>query len=105
MYDERVNIKFFLYLILGVLVITGIFYLVSLLINFFPKQETTVDTSRTAVIQEIKKLNRLETAQFNIEKVIEAGKDTDNEFSTGCIGRRANYNYESSRSRDLGFNY
>ena len=44
-----------------------------------------VDTSRTSVIQEIKELQRLETAQFTIEKVIEA-KTNGNVFEEVLYG-------------------
>lgn len=49
---------------------------VGLLVVFFAisqvKQTTLINTNRTAVIKEIQSLQRLETAQFTIEKVIDA---------------------------------
>ncbi len=39
--------------------------------------ERTIDLSRTAVIRQIQSLNRLETASYSIDKVIEAGTDYD----------------------------
>ncbi len=78
--------RLLVYILVGLLLIAGLFYLVSWLKNIFPKSELTVDTSRTAVIKEIRSLNRLETAQFTIDKVIEAGSDQDNAFSQILFG-------------------
>lgn len=44
-------------------------------LNYFGRPATTVDISRTAVIQDIQSLNRLETTSYTIEKIIEAGND------------------------------
>ena len=41
--------------------------------NLFHKNELFNNTNRTAVIKEIRKLNRLETASFTIETIIDAG--------------------------------
>jgi hypothetical protein len=54
--------------------------------RFFAPQKATIDTSRTAVIKEIRALNRLETASFTIEKVIEGGTNGDNAFSQLLFG-------------------
>lgn len=80
------SMRLLVYILVGLLLIAGLFYLVSWLKNIFPKSELTVDTSRTAVIKEIRSLNRLETAQFTIDKVIEAGSDQDNAFSQILFG-------------------
>lgn len=82
------SLRVILYLILGISILAGIFYVMTLISSLYSKSSTSVDTSRTAVIQEIKKLNRLETAQFTIDKVIEAGKNTDSSFSQILFGDR-----------------
>lgn len=48
--------------------------------NIFDKPGITIDTSSTAVIKELRSLNRLETASFTIEKIIEAGTTPENVF-------------------------
>jgi hypothetical protein len=83
------SLRTVIYLLLGILVIAGMFYIFNLLNGLINKSSTSVDTSRTAVIREIKSLNRLETAQFTIDKVIEAGTDkNDNTFSQILYGDR-----------------
>ncbi len=44
-------------------------------LNYFGKPTTKVDTSQTAVVRQIQGLNRLETASYTIDKIIEAGTD------------------------------
>lgn len=46
-----------------------------------------INTNHTAVVREIKKLNRLETASFTIEKIIEAGTQ-GNTFQQWLYGDR-----------------
>jgi hypothetical protein len=46
-----------------------------------------IDVSQTAVIKEMRELNRFETASFTIEKIIEAGTN-DNAFSEFLFGDR-----------------
>lgn len=82
------SFKTVLYLLLGIALLAGLLYLVSIFKNAFPQSGTTVDTSRTAVITEMRQLQRLETAQFTIEKVIEAGTNSDNAFSKVLFGDR-----------------
>lgn len=41
------------------------------------KNENTIDLSHASVIQEIQLLNRLETASFTIEKIVESGQQGD----------------------------
>ncbi len=84
------SLRVVIYLLLGVLALLGVFYIFTWVKGFFPNASApTVDTSRTAVIQEIKRLNRLETAQYTIDKVIEAGTDkSDNTFSQILYGDR-----------------
>jgi len=44
-------------------------------LNFINQPEVKIDLSRTSVVKEIQSLNRLETASYTIEKIIEAGTD------------------------------
>ncbi len=46
------------------------------------------NTSRTAVIKEIRNLQRLETASFTIEKIIDGGTTGDNVFQQFLFGDR-----------------
>ncbi len=83
------SLRTLIYLLLAILAIMGLFYVFNLLNGLINKSSTSVDISRTAVIREIKSLNRLETAQFSIDKVIEAGTDKDdNTFSQILYGDR-----------------
>jgi hypothetical protein len=83
------SLRTLIYLLLAILAIMGLFYVFNLLNGLINKSSTSVDISRTAVIREIKSLNRLETAQFTIDKVIEAGTDkNDNTFSQILYGDR-----------------
>ncbi len=84
------SLRVVIFLLLGILALLGVLYIFTWINGFFlGASEPRVDTSRTAVIQEIKRLNRLETAQFTIEKVIEAGTDKDdNAFSQILYGDR-----------------
>jgi hypothetical protein len=51
------------------------------------RSQYTITMSKTTVIKELKALNRLETAQFTIEKVIDAGKN-GNAFQQILFGDR-----------------
>jgi hypothetical protein len=53
----------------------------------FGRPNSTVDLSRPAVVQRIQSLQRLETAQFTIEKIIEAGTE-GNAFQEVLYGDR-----------------
>jgi hypothetical protein len=64
-------IKILVYLLAAVLLALGIFAIY----NFFFGSSFSLKTSETSVISELRALNRLETAQFTIEKVIDAGTD------------------------------
>jgi hypothetical protein len=44
-------------------------------LNYLGKPTTTIDISRPTVIKEIQALNRLETASYTLDKIIEAGTD------------------------------
>lgn len=56
-------------------------------LNYFGKPTTKVDTSRAAVVRQIQGLNRLETASYTIDKIIEAG-NTGNVFQNLLYGDR-----------------
>ncbi len=47
-----------------------------------------INTNRTAVIQEMKSLQRLETASFTIEKIIDGGTTANNIFQKFLFGDR-----------------
>lgn len=55
--------------------------------NFFTEDEFEFNTSSKTVIKELRELNRLETAAFTIEKVIDAGT-TGNRFQEVLFGDR-----------------
>jgi hypothetical protein len=48
----------------------------------------TVNTSSPAIVKQIKSLNRLETASFTIEKIIDAGTNSNNAFTDFLYGDR-----------------
>lgn len=55
--------------------------------NFFAEDKFEFNTSSKTVIKELRELNRLETASFTIEKVIDAGT-TGNRFQEILFGDR-----------------
>ncbi len=61
--------------------------LVILIFGWTTKSGFFINSNRTAVVTEIRKLNRLETASFTIEKIIDAGKK-ENVFSELLFGDR-----------------
>lgn len=75
----------------GILVILGVvFVLFILLMRFFWQRiedRYTFTTSSRTVIKELRSLNRLETASFTIEKVIDAGTN-GNQFQQFLFGDR-----------------
>jgi hypothetical protein len=74
------NYKFFLFPIVAVLVLCILAFILRQLPIF------KINTNRTAIIKEIKELNKLETAQFSIEKVIDAQTNTNNVFQDFLFG-------------------
>lgn len=54
--------------------------------KFFGKPKNYINTDRTTVIKEIKKLNRLETASYTMEKIIDAGTSQDNVIKDFLFG-------------------
>lgn len=64
------TIRYILTIILLVIVICILFKLITWV---WPTQTTTVNLNQSSVVLQIKALNRLETASFTIEKIIEAG--------------------------------
>lgn len=73
----------------GVIIIALVFSSLNPLnpLNFIGQPPTKVDTSQTAVVRQIQSLNRLETAQYTIDKVITAGTD-GNAFQNLLYGDR-----------------
>ena len=59
-----------------ILIILILAYLTLSTFLFFKNEGTVFNLDQSSVIKEIKSLNRLETASFNIEKIIEAGNDS-----------------------------
>lgn len=76
----KAKLLYFL-LIVGALVFVGIFV-------SREKSMFSIRTDRASVIKEMKELNRLETAQFTIEKVIDGGTQQGNVFSQFLFGDR-----------------
>ncbi len=66
------QVRIGIFLFFALLILVGGYYVVSSLKNPFSEPGVTIDTSRAAVVQEMKELQRLETAQYTIEKIIEA---------------------------------
>jgi len=65
--------------------------LLLIVIGFFAfrgRSNLFINTDRASVIKEMKELNRLETAQFTIEKVIDGGNLQGNPFSQFLFGDR-----------------
>lgn len=61
--------------------------LISFFINrLFPPFGISIDTSRTAVVKQMRSLSRLETAVFTIEKVIDGGTTGGNIFQQFLFG-------------------
>jgi hypothetical protein len=83
MNNLRLPLRILLLLVIFVLVVFGVWFLLSKL----QKPGIKVDVSRDSVVKEIQSLNRLETASFSIEKIIEAGTD-GNVFQEFLYGDR-----------------
>lgn len=83
MFLKKLNpfIAFGITLVIIVLLITLFFK------NPFGIPGISIDTSRTSVVKEIQELNRLETASFTIEKIIEGGQQ-GNIFQNLLFGDR-----------------
>lgn len=79
--------KFYKYLVIGI----AIFVLAGLVMAFVRRigngSGTKIDLSRASVVKEIQALNRLETASYSIEKIVEAGQPGD-PFSNLLFGNR-----------------
>ena len=76
------KIKFF-FISLGVLIIAGLLVWFLVKQNMFTNQ---IKTNRAAVIKQIQSLQRLETASFTIEKIINEGNSGDNVFQRLLFG-------------------
>ncbi|MBI3954820.1 DUF4230 domain-containing protein [Candidatus Gottesmanbacteria bacterium] len=76
------KIKYFI-ISLGVLILIG--FLIWLLVKF-NISSIQINTNLTAVIKQIQSLQRLETASFTIEKIINAGTTGDNVFQRLLFG-------------------
>lgn len=65
-----------------------IFFLIILLYVIFIKPSININLSQAAVIKEIKSLNRLETSQFTIEKIIDSNTENSNFLTQLLFGDR-----------------
>lgn len=83
--DRYMQFKLSIFLFIALLILIGGYFVVSSVKNPFIEPSVRVDTSRPSVIQEIKELQRLETAQFTLEKIIEA-KTEGNVFQEVLYG-------------------
>lgn len=72
--------------VIGVIVAFVIFFVGYTVISRY-SDSFSVRMSKTTVIKELRELNRLETAQFTIEKVVDAGT-TGNQFQEILFGDR-----------------
>jgi len=74
-------------LLIGLGVIVFVIIMVLLYKSPFSRPGISVDLSHSSVIKEIESLNRLETASFTIEKIVEAGQE-GNVFQNLLYGDR-----------------
>lgn len=80
MFLKRIN----LFLIL--IVLAGIVFLAVWFVVIRDSSSTLINTDRAAVIKEIRSLQRLETASFTIEKIIDGGTTGNNIFQQFLFG-------------------
>lgn len=74
-------------LFLGILIFSIVALIVAM--RFLtPQPKYTFDRDRVAVVKEMKELQRLETAQFTIEKIIDAGTTESNRLKQLLFGDR-----------------
>lgn len=71
--------------LVGIVLGVGVYLYFFVFQNGLGKPGTTFNTSAPAVLKQVQELNRLETAQFNIQKIIEAGQ-TGNMFQNLLYG-------------------
>jgi len=80
------RMRLILFVVVVIILLGAVFWLAGTLQKFF-NPTTTVNMSSKTVIKELRQLNRLETASFTIEKVIDAGT-TGNRFQELLYGDR-----------------
>lgn len=81
------NIKRISDLVIAILALAGIGFLTWFVYTtFFNPSGMYVNTSGTAVVKEIQKLQRLETASYTVEKIIDAGTQNNNRFQEFLFG-------------------
>lgn len=78
--------KILFFLLTGTIILVVILGLLSIR-DFFTEDKFNINTSSKTVIKELRELNRLETASFTIEKVIDAGTN-GNRFQQILFGDR-----------------
>lgn len=74
------------FLLIGTVFLLALSLVIFLASRFVNPFGATINTSRTAVIKEMRSLSRLETATFTIEKVIDAGSIGGNIFQQFLFG-------------------
>jgi hypothetical protein len=79
------NIRYVIIAVAILFICLGLFYVSTFFAK--PKQQYTYNMSSQTVIKELRELNRLETASFTIEKVIDAGT-SGNTFQQFLYGDR-----------------
>lgn len=73
-------------LILGTVFLLALAVVLFLVARLLPPFNVSINTSRTAVVKQMRSLSRLETATFTIEKVIDAGTTGGNIFQQFLFG-------------------
>ncbi len=77
---------------ISLLLISGSVFIILCLVAWFfvfkDTEKSNINTDRATVIKEIRNLERLETASFTIEKIIDGGTTGNNVFSQFLFGDR-----------------
>lgn len=85
---QKLKFTFDLFIVLFALAGVGFISYYVYTTFFVGQRGFVVDTSGTAVVQEIRNLQRLETASYTIEKIIDAGTQNDSRFREFLFGDR-----------------
>ncbi|MCX7997115.1 MAG: DUF4230 domain-containing protein [Patescibacteria group bacterium] len=81
------QLKRFADIVIGILAAAGVVFAgYFIYTTFFQQSGYYVNTSGTAVVKEIRKLQRLETASYTVEKIIDAGTQNSNRFQEFLFG-------------------
>lgn len=74
------NVQLIIIVVLTLIFICGIYFLLK------PKKPAVTIKNGDSVITQIRSLNRYESSEFTVEKIIEAGKNEDNAFKKVLFG-------------------